>query len=171
LTLGVAFVVATGLHYWLVSQWVLPSDKVSAGWFWLQGPKAFLNDMVSLTMLRLLPMTIAGPLAIAPLLGWAVMADKRPLIVFLAYAAIFCIVGRENNYYWGFLVLPAYLMGLAYVPRAIVRWSRALVGNDGNLNNRLAGSAPEGQFAPTNIANVEVHRPNASALLTRRSAE
>ena len=132
--LGIAFLGATAVHYLEVNQLVGDGDKASDGWLWLLGPKAFLNDILALTLLRLLPMWIAGPLALLPFIGWAIVRDKKPLLVFASYALLFCFVGRENNYYWGFLVLPAYLAGLALVPRAMVQFwrnDRKMVGADG----------------------------------------
>ncbi len=134
MVLGAVFLAGTTAHYLAVAQLVTDTDKASDGWLWLLGPKAFLNDILALTLLRLLPNWLSGPLAILPFLGWAILNDKRPLIVFTTFAILFCFVGREDNFYWGFLVLPAYLAGLALVPRAIIQFWKGkpqMVGADG----------------------------------------
>lgn len=134
LVVGVLFALGTVAHYWAVSQYTSSADHVSRGWLALLGPKAFLDDVMGLTLLRLLPQWLAGPLALLPFLGWACAKDKRPLIVFGAYALLFCVFGRRDNFYWGFLVLPAYMAGLALVPRSIMEFWQTrphMVGADG----------------------------------------
>jgi hypothetical protein len=72
--------------------------------------------------LRLLPHGLAGPLAVASLLGWSAWKSRAGLIGLLlqtGYGAGFMIAGRGDNYYWGMVVAPTLLVGLAFAPAAL----------------------------------------------------
>ncbi len=112
MALGAALaVLAIGLvlHANAVAAARLPGDLVSEGWQALIGPALPLYGINLLTILQELPAWIAGPLGVLPLLGW--------FAGFLLFVALFA---RLENFYWMGLVVPAYGVGLAFVPRAIV---------------------------------------------------
>jgi hypothetical protein len=39
--------------------------------------------------------------------------------MYAGYGVAFMLFGRANNFYWGFIVTPAFLVGLAFLPRAL----------------------------------------------------
>ena len=126
MALGAALaVLAIGvvLHANAVAAERLPGDLVSEGWQALIGPALPLYGINLLTILQELPAWIAGPLGVLPLLGWAALGGRMGTLAlgwfagFLLFVALFA---RLENFYWMGLVVPAYGVGLAFVPRAIV---------------------------------------------------
>jgi hypothetical protein len=120
--LALAFVGAMAVHLHLVGQMVLPSDPPSASWITLRGATGWLSMVVLSGNLRLLPHGLAGPLAVASLLGWSAWKSRAGLIGLLlqtGYGAGFMIAGRGDNYYWGMVVAPTLLVGLAFAPAAL----------------------------------------------------
>ena len=125
MALGAALaVLAIGLvlHANAVAAARLPGDLVSEGWQALIGPALPLYGINLLTILQELPAWIAGPLGVLPLLGWAALGGRMGTLAlgwfagFLLFVALFA---RLENFYWMGLVVPAYGVGLAFVPRAI----------------------------------------------------
>ena len=80
----------------------------------------------------MLPLTLAMPLLILSLFGWASVATGwalRVTILLLGYGAMLALFARPDTFYWALLVAPLSLAGLAFAPRAIaelVRASRAM---------------------------------------------
>ena len=53
------------------------------------------------------------------LFGWAAWKDGtgiRALATFAVYAALIGLFGRVDTFYWGLMVAPAILIGLAFAP-------------------------------------------------------
>lgn len=125
MVLGAALVVlAIGvvLHANAVAAAHFPGDLVSDGWQAMMGPALPLYGINLLTILQELPAWIAGPLGVLPLLGWAALGGRMGTLAFgwfLGFGLFVALFARLDNFYWMGLVVPAYGVGLVFVPRAI----------------------------------------------------
>ncbi|MFM7349479.1 MAG: hypothetical protein ACKO01_08310, partial [Erythrobacter sp.] len=122
------------LHAVAVATASLPTDLPSEGWDGLAGYALPLMVVSRLTALSVLPPLVAAPLALLPLVGWLGLGGRLGLVAALWCAGIFtmtALFARPENFYWVQLTLPAYMIGLAFAPRAILEAAR-----------RVGGSAP-----------------------------
>lgn len=116
------FAVVVALHARAVGAVVGPLDPASQGWSGLLGFGFFVKAMTLSTALVLAPLWLAAPLVGLALIGWAALPDPigpRALGLFAAYAALLGIFGRADTFYWGLMVAPTLLLGLAFVPDAL----------------------------------------------------
>jgi hypothetical protein len=114
--------VALALHAHAVAQVVRPLDPASPGWAGLLGFGFFVHTMTISTALSLAPQWLAALLVGLALFGWAAWRDPtglRVLALLAGYAAVLSIVGRTDTFYWGLLVAPVLLVGLAFVPDGV----------------------------------------------------
>ncbi|GAA0760895.1 hypothetical protein FHS52_001155 [Erythromicrobium ramosum] len=110
------------LHFAAVEAGRVPGDLASQGWSALAGYRLPLTALAHLTGLRLLPVSLAAPLAILPLVGWAAIGGRIGLFALLWFAGLFTMMAlfaRPENFYWVQLALPAYGVGLAFAPRGL----------------------------------------------------
>jgi hypothetical protein len=122
------FAAGLALHALAVANGRLPGDPVSQGWSAATGFALPLTAVWRLTGLAHLPVTIGAPLAVLPLIGWASLGGRLALFAALWFAGLAVMVAlfaRPENYYWVQLGLPAYGIGLAFVPRALFELMRA----------------------------------------------
>ena len=120
--LVILFLIAMALHANAVADLVRPGDPGSPGWLTLDGWSGFLRTYHLAGPLRWLPAELAAPLIILALFGWASWKSetgRAGTILYAGYAIAFMLFGRANNFYWGLMVAPAFLVGLAFVPRAL----------------------------------------------------
>lgn len=125
---GVAALIAVfaggmALHYLAVEAGRLPGDPVSQGWDAMAGYGLPLMALRRLTGLVYLPVPIAAPLAILPLIGWIGLGGRFGLFALLWFAGLFTMIAlfaRPENFYWVQLALPAYGIGFAFAPRALI---------------------------------------------------
>lgn len=106
-------------HAHAVAQVVGPVDPVSPGWAGMLGFGFFVKTMTLSSALRLLPLVIAAPLVGLTLFGWSAWPGpiaRRALVVFAAYGLLLALFGRADTFYWGLMIAPAFLIGLAFVP-------------------------------------------------------
>lgn len=125
-TIGV-FAIVVVLHAYAVSQVIRPLDPSSPGWSGMLGFGFFVQTMTVSTALSLAPTWLAALLIGFALFGWAAWSDPlalRALAIFSAYAVLLSLFGRVDTFYWGLMIAPTILVGLAFVPDAI----RDLVG-------------------------------------------
>ena len=118
----ISFPLAMAWHAQEVAKVVLPSDPGSPGWTTFGGWAGFLRTYYLAGPLRWLPAEAAAPLIILAMFGWASWRTRTGLTATLFYAGYglaFMLFGRANNFYWGLMVAPAFLVGLAFVPRAL----------------------------------------------------
>ncbi|MEZ5680644.1 MAG: hypothetical protein R3E14_05035 [Erythrobacter sp.] len=115
--------VALGL--WLHARGVagarLPGDETSPGWMGMFGPSLPLYGIHVTTLFQVLPNWLAGPLGVLPLLGWIALGGRTGALAtlwFAGFMAAVAIFARQENFYWMGLFVPAYGVGLAFVPRA-----------------------------------------------------
>jgi hypothetical protein len=108
-------------HQAAVAEVVVPSDPASPGWAALGGWAGMLRTFYLAGPLRWLPAVAAAPIIILALFGWASWKSRTGLaatLMYLGYGLAFMLFGRANNFYWGLIVVPAFLVGLAFLPRA-----------------------------------------------------
>lgn len=125
------FALGMYLHYLGVAAYRLPSDGVSQGWSAFAGISLPLLALSELTILLILPALLAAPLAVLPLAGWLGLGGRLGLFAALWFAGFFlamAMFARPENFYWVQMVLPAYLAGFAFFPRAIADLWRAASG-------------------------------------------
>lgn len=123
-----AFLAAMALHLHTVAGLVGPDDPPSASWLTLRGLNGWLSLVVLSSNLRWLPTALAGPLVLAAVLGWSgwrSAAGTFGTLLYLGYGVAFMIAGRPDNFYWGMMVAPALLIGLAFAPMAVQSLVRA----------------------------------------------
>ncbi len=110
------------LHASHVAAVVSPNDPASPGWTNFGGWPFFVLAVRLTTALRGLPIWMGGALVPLALLGWASWRSNTGLaglLLFVGYAAILMALGRPDNFYWGLMVAPAFLLGLAFLPVAL----------------------------------------------------
>ena len=110
------------LHAHAVAAFVRPLDPVSPGWSGQLGFGFFVKTMTLLTALDAIPLVIGSLLVALALFGWASLPDPvapRAVAVFGAYAALIALFCRTDTYYWGLLIAPIILIGLALTPDAL----------------------------------------------------
>jgi hypothetical protein len=115
------FALVLWLHAGQVALVTTAADPASPGWITIGGWPAFMRAMVETSALRVLPGWAAAALVIAALFGWISWRSRTGLfgtLMFAGYAVIFVVLGRPENFYWGLIVSPLLLLGLAFLPRA-----------------------------------------------------
>lgn len=119
------------LHFAAVESGRLPGDLASQGWSGLAGYRLPLTALVHLTGLRFVPVSLAAPLAILPVVGWAAIGGRIGLFALLWFAGLFTMMAlfaRPENFYWVQLALPAYGIGLAFAPRGLFELFQSAAG-------------------------------------------
>ena len=120
--LALLFLVLLAIHVGTVAQLTSDADQLSPSWLALRGPQGWLESITLTSGLYLLPAWLGAPLMFLPLLGWAALKERiglEALLLFAGYGLLFMIAGRENNFYWGLMVVPAWFVGLYWVPAAL----------------------------------------------------
>ena len=122
------FGIALFLHAQQVALVTTAADPPSPGWTTLGGWPAFLRAMSETSALRVFPSWAAAILVILSLFGWTSWRTRTGLfgtLMFAGYAIIFMVLGRPENFYWGLIVSPLLLLGLAHLPQAFADLRRA----------------------------------------------
>lgn len=131
-------------HAGLVHAQVRPGDRGSPGWHELQGLSGYLKAVAYSSTLQRFPMPVALTMAALPLFGWLALDGRAGVfsaLLWAGYAVMIGVFSRADTFYWGAIVLPAYYIGFALLPRAVMqlvgairgrrppRWPRAALGN------------------------------------------
>ena len=93
------------------------------------GPALALYGIHVTTLLQTLPVWLAGPLGVLPLLGWLAVGGRLGVFAsawFAGFIAAVAIFARQENFYWMGHFVPAYGVGLAFAPRAVTDLIRAI---------------------------------------------
>jgi hypothetical protein len=110
-------------HASAVQAHVLPGDLTSQGWVRFGGITTAINALTETSgLLALLPrsvMPLIFPFAIFGWLSWKSEIGLRVSLYILGYCLMLALFGREDNFYWAFLIAPLVLIGLVFVPRAL----------------------------------------------------
>lgn len=118
------------LHAAQLAQVTRPTDLASVGWSGGLGLRGVLLALVNTTLLHLLPHRLALLIALLPVLGWGALDGRGARFAGLllgGYALMIALFSRSDNFYWGFLMLPAWFAGLALVPRGVWQLTRAII--------------------------------------------
>jgi hypothetical protein len=121
---GLVLLFAAGMawHASEVARVTLSSDPASPGWTELGGWEGVLRTFHLAGPLRWLPMEVGAVAIVLALFGWASWRSQTGLaatLLYLGYGLAFMLFGRANNFYWGLMVTPAFLLGIAFLPRAL----------------------------------------------------
>ncbi len=101
----------------------LPTDMTSNGWSAAGGWPSYLSFVSQTTILRFFPAWASAVLVPLALLGWFASRSEAARIMGcfqVGMAIFFMMFGRADNFYWGFLVAPMLMAGLAFFPRLIL---------------------------------------------------
>lgn len=116
------FLILLWIHVSTVASYTTEADPLSSSWLALRGLNGWLDAISLNSALYHLASWIAAPLVLLPLLGWASLRDRlgcEATLLFVGYGVFFMLAGRENNFYWGLVVVPAWFVGLYWVPFAL----------------------------------------------------
>jgi hypothetical protein len=120
-TLGV-FAIVIAAHAHAVSLVVRETDPASPGWAGLLGFGFFVKTMQLSTALAMAPLWLAAPLVGLALFGWSAWNSAlalRTLATLVAYAVLLALFGRADTFYWGLMIAPTLLIGLAFAPDGV----------------------------------------------------
>jgi hypothetical protein len=116
-----AFAVVMSIHAQHVAAVVSAADPASPGWTQFNGWDGFRRAMQMPGALRAFPDWVGSMAVILCLFGWLSWRTRTGLfgtLFFAGYGVAFMVLGRPNNFYWGFMVVPTFLIGLAFLPQA-----------------------------------------------------
>lgn len=133
------FGIALTLHAAQVATVVLPGDPTSPGWAALGGWRFFISAMRLTTPLTLMPLWVSALAVPLALLGWASWRTPwalRTLAILCGYALMLTLFGRPDNFYWGLLIAPLLLVGLAFAPIALRDLLRGAFGSASHLDRQ-----------------------------------
>ena len=122
-----AFLPSGVAHAQSVAAVVRPGDLASPGWQGLGGWSLYLFAMRQATSLALLPQSVAAaaiPLALFGWAAWRAPLGLRMTGLLCGYAAMLMLFARPDNFYWGLLMAPLLLAGLAFAPLSLMRLFR-----------------------------------------------
>ncbi len=120
--LVVVFALGMAFHAHAVNAVAGAHDPVSQGWNGLRGPAAVLRDLIDVSLLNRLPGALARPLALLALFGWLAVPLRQArfaVLWFAGYALMLALFARSQNFYWAIMLLPAWFIGFAFLPRAL----------------------------------------------------
>ena len=126
---AVVVLVMLVLHWTMVARMALPSDVTSPGWLALGGWRFDLALARQSSLLMALPGWVAALVVPLALLGWFARAGgyaARTAALLGLWLAVFLMMGRPDNGYWGFLFAPILPVGLAFAPAALRDLIRAV---------------------------------------------
>jgi hypothetical protein len=126
--LALVFLAAMSIHFGLVAAQILPTDPFGPSWLTWRGLGGWTSNVVLSSILYPLPGWLAGPVTVLMVFGWTAWRSSvgaAAALYCLGMGLAFCVVGRPNNFYWGAMVAPILLIGLAFAPRALAALVRA----------------------------------------------
>ncbi|MDE2303386.1 MAG: hypothetical protein KGK11_12585 [Sphingomonadales bacterium] len=124
-----AFAAVMAWHASLVAPQLRPGDITSPGWHDVQGLSATLKAVVFTSVLQALPIGLALLAALWPMVGWLALPGRSGLfavLLFAGYGAMIALFSRPDTFYWGAIVMPAYFIGYALIPRALLQLREAI---------------------------------------------
>jgi hypothetical protein len=116
-------------HASVVRAAILPTDIAETGWVKMGGLH-FVLTTILMSLLGALPDWGAAlflPAMLFGLAGWRTGIGNRVAITVAVYLAIFCVVGKPINMYWGAVTNPLLAFGLVWFLPSIVDLGRSLL--------------------------------------------
>jgi hypothetical protein len=112
------------LHAGALSPLVTDSDLSSQGWKGMGGWTFYLSTMTIATPLSIGPAWLARMLIPLALFGW--FAWRSPLALrvsglLIGYGILLAAFSRPDTFYWGLMMTPLLLAGLAFAPLMVAR--------------------------------------------------
>lgn len=112
------------LHAQALAPLVTATDLSSQGWKGMGGWSFYLSTMTIATPLSITPAWLARmliPLALIGWFGWRSPLALRVSGLLLGYGILLAAFSRPDTFYWGLMVTPLLLTGLATAPLMIAR--------------------------------------------------
>jgi hypothetical protein len=113
------FFIYLAIHATVVSGLITESDLTNKTWVQL-GAWPFVLSTARWTLVSVLsPIWLNAvllPLAVLSLWGWRGNIGVRAALTISMFVLLFLVVGRKDNYYWGFMYAPMMAVGLVYSP-------------------------------------------------------
>jgi hypothetical protein len=112
----VGFVAILG-HALMVLRY-MPPESITGRWLSFGGwPFVLITTRVNVVLMQAhgALVAVAAPVALAGLLLWPGAAGRRAAAVAIGFTAVFLLVGRPDNWYWGLLTSPLLPLGVAGV--------------------------------------------------------
>ena len=128
---GALFCGLFAVHLLLAARQHLPGDVVSPGWVRASGLPFIIATARANALLVLAPPLAITAFLAAALLGFLGCRDgwlARCGAVFALYLALFSVIGRMDNDYWGLLYAPLAPLGVALAPAAVSELLRRALG-------------------------------------------
>lgn len=122
IALALGFAIVMAWHAQQVAAVVLASDPPSPGWSGLGGPRMAITMLRQTGALRAVPFfvsLIAIPIMLIGWAGWRSAVGVRGAATLIAYATLFALACRPDNFYWAFLVAPLLPIGLLFCVAAL----------------------------------------------------
>jgi hypothetical protein len=116
------FAIGLSLHALTVNGLFLPSDVASPGWLRFGGLQSMIAAMAKTSALRIFPelaAALAIPLSLLGWMSWRSSIGARGVLYIAGFGFMLTIIGRAENFYWGLMIAPLLLLGLAFVPQAL----------------------------------------------------
>lgn len=116
------FLAALWFHAEAHAAIAIPGDRESPGWLTLLGIAGLTGKVKGASVLGLLPSWAIGPSAILCLAGWLAWRGEfaaMGALFHVGYAMFYCLFGRADNYYWGFVSMPTLLVGVLVLPSLV----------------------------------------------------
>lgn len=113
-----AAALALAAHAVMVAQATSLADRPSPGWTRFGGWAFVLKTVQWNLIVAAAPALLAPLLATPALLGFLGLKGglaRRTALTVFGYVALFCIVGRPENFYWGLMIAPLWPLGLVGV--------------------------------------------------------
>ncbi|MFM7027497.1 MAG: hypothetical protein ACKOXK_02325 [Chakrabartia sp.] len=117
---GLILLLAIGLyaHMQALAAVLRPGDPASGPWTVMGGPGAALSFIHLTAGLRGVSPLIGYPFILLCLfgwLGWRSETGLRVVLLMAGYGLLFMLTGRDVNFYWGLLLAPLLMPGLAFL--------------------------------------------------------
>lgn len=137
----IAFAGLLYLHAQQVAAVTTPTDPASQGWAKMGGWSAFIRTYAMTSALRIMPDALSAAGVVLALFGWFSWRSETGLfgaLLFSGYGLFFMLFGRPENFYWGMLLAPAFILGLAFLPRALADLAAAFTAKQPQLDSAAA---------------------------------
>jgi hypothetical protein len=108
-------------HYWQVLPVTLPTDPASPGWLSIGGWPTMMRAFRLTSALRVFPAPLGSVAVVLCFFGWLSWKSDTGWLgamAMLGYGLFFALLSRPNNFYWGLMLAPLLMLGLAFLPQA-----------------------------------------------------